>query len=292
MTGDTYGPNRDVLVSIEKAAQRAGLKGSGHRLGTAIGRAFEDQAVPLAGRDSRVNVIRVHGSCTVPVIVPYQSTIDKEYHVRCRRCASCLGARQHLWRMRAELETMMAPRTVFFTGTFAHQSHDYEECKDETTLFLKRLRWHASERDQELRYLIIPERHKSGAWHIHALAHVDFGFDKELLRRCWDAGFSWPKWADKGSAGYVTKYIAKDLMEHHEERNPRIRASRAPTYGGFVIKRDADVVRELLAKKEENLEAIWTRNLKSILKHAESEKSRGNFLDELVALDYRKPELV
>lgn len=85
---------------------------------------------------------------------------------------------------------------------------------------------------QKIKYLLIPEQHKDGAWHMHGLlsglsdrdltvngnGHKDwtgyrsrFGFfscdDIQDYRRC---------------CGYITKYITKDLLQHRRSRNQHL----------------------------------------------------------------------
>jgi hypothetical protein len=188
-----------------------------------------------------------------------------EWHVRCRRCPGCLRARQYLWQLRAEAEMMLAPQTVMFTGTFRHQTWDIDVCKDAVTRWLKRVRYFLD--GEDLRYLVVPERHKSGAWHVHSLMHTDRGVAPSLYRKAWSDGFTYAKVADVTAASYVTKYVSKDLLDDAEGVVPRIRASRSPTYGAWVMERDEEKVKELLASRgdEERFE-IWTKNLKHFLR--------------------------
>lgn len=241
---------------------------------TAIRRAFWNRQERKVGRLD-AQIIDVAGSCTSPVIVRYDHCVDLEYHARCRRCPGCLRARQYLWKLRGEAEFLQAPATVFFTGTFAAQHHDIEPVRREVTLFLKRARKRCNKHGHTFRYLLVPERHKSGAWHYHGLFHVDYGFDLDWIEDAWTAGYSWPKWADIKGADYVTKYVAKDLIEDQNEEVPRIRASRNPTYGGWVMCRDEEEVKKLLEERgEECLIETWTKNLKQYVKEEEYRRIR------------------
>lgn len=234
----------------------------------------------------RKMVNRMYGSCTGPVIMRYNDTIDHERHVRCRSCAGCLRARRFLWQMRAEYETLMADRTWFFTGTFRKQSHHYEEVAQDVTLFLKRLRARCHEKGTNYRYLILPERHKSGAIHFHALIHSDSRCTYRMVVDSWGYGFTVAKLANYKSAGYVCKYATKDLFADSNERRPRIRASRkrwlgsklqegfegptvliTETYGAQVMEREEEIVKALLAERpEEDLQDVWRKNLLMMLK--------------------------
>lgn len=242
------------------------MTGNRHRSETAEGRAFTPNRLSKVRRVA----LEVHGSCTSPVSVRYGDTVDMEYHVRCRRCPGCLRARQYLWQLRAEAEWVLAPRTVMFTGTFARQSHDIEVCKEAVTRWLKRCRYHLTQKGgHEFRYLVVPERHKSGAWHVHSLMHSDTDLRYRTYRECWDDGFSYARVGDQNSASYVTKYVSKTLSEGNEAVYPRIRASRSPTYGAWVMERDAEKVKELLKANKRNEHQIWLSNLRQIMREAE-----------------------
>ena len=164
---------------------------------------------------------------------------------------------------------MLARKTFFFTGTFRSQTHDYQETKEEVTRFLKRLRKRAYGQDDWLRYLMLPELHKSGAIHYHGLLHCGGKITGDMVRRSWQAGFCWPSIvkSNAGASHYVTKYCTKDMLgadldERGRSKRLRIRASQAPTYGESVIIRDEELVRELAAKRpKEELSEIWRKNL-------------------------------
>lgn len=251
----------------------------------ALRRAFWDRQERKVGREA-VQIVDVAGNCTSPVIVRYDGHVDREYHARCRRCPGCLRARQWLWKLRAEAEFLVAPQTVFFTGTFRDQHHELEPVREETTRFLYRLRSYSRERGHNFRYLLVPEKHKSGAWHYHGLFHVEHDFDPEWVRYAWQAGWSWPKPANIGSADYVTKYVAKDLIEDQGERVPRIRASRNPTYGGWVVNRSEEEVKKLLEERgEEWVVETWTKNLKHWIREEErNQMNQRNSRKRLIAM--------
>jgi len=227
----------------------------------------------------------MYGSCTTPIMMRMNETdVDHERGVRCRHCPGCLRAKRHLWRLRAEAETLKAPKTWFFTGTFRDQTADIEVVKGECTRFLKRLRKRCG---RGLRYLLVYESHKSGNLHVHALLHdyTDSGISYRDIKRSWTAGFIDAKLCDWKSAGYVTKYATKGVGEGQTER-PRIRASRKvylgaklqdgfegpelvlqDSYGGWVMERDQEVVKELLkARPDENLADLWEKNLRQLMK--------------------------
>lgn len=114
----------------------------------------------------------------------------------------------------------------FCTFTFdpkRFNSKDIKECKRYMENWLKHCR---DRRSKYLKYLVIPELHKSGAVHFHALLR---GFeDKQLLReshvfqngrrvyniRHWHFGFSTCVKIDNIDkvSSYIRKYITKDMI--------------------------------------------------------------------------------
>lgn len=173
--------------------------------------------------------------------------------------------------MRAEAEWWDHPRTWFFTGTFREQTGDYEVVRDEVTRFLKRLR---KATPDPMRYLILPEPHKSGKLHVHGLLHGQETLSYRNVANAWQAGFYKVKLADDyRSAGYVCKYAAKGLNDGNEVYRPRIRASRNPTYGGVVMVRDEEEVKRLLAEREEEeIAEVWRKNMKAIVRSSRPTK--------------------
>lgn len=196
--------------------------------------------------------VRYSGNCTAPARLRSPLGRDVELVVRCRGCPGCLRARQHLWRLRAEVETVKADRTWLFTGTFREQFHEREPVAEEITRYLKRLR-HRAER---VRYLACYERHRSGAFHCHMLLHTDIGTKWRDVTEPWEAGFFKANLIKSfRGASYVTKYVSKDLMETTTMgRRPRIRASRNPRYGDEVMCHEEAIVQQLQQRRIEEPE--------------------------------------
>lgn len=157
----------------------------------------------------------------------YKTRIVRRMYVRCRTCEHCLTARRKMWTAKARAETEAAPRTWFATFTVAphnrlaahieaRRNFGGEDTRELVkvmskwfTLYMKRVRKEAA---VKLRYMLAVELHADGFPHLHALIHeVDKPVRKELLGRQWHAGFSNIKLADPSMAGYVTKYICKDM---------------------------------------------------------------------------------
>lgn len=171
-----------------------------------------------------------------------------ELWVRCRKCFTCLALRSFLWKRRAMSEIEQSSRTWFGTLTLSSQNHFLMACeamrdgnispKDwgdlsrgsafqlrhkaisgHLTKYLKRVR---KESGSPCRYLLVAELHKSGLPHYHILVHegqAAHPVRHRTLSSQWLLGFSSFKLADKHSAAYCAKYLAKAA-------EARVRASR------------------------------------------------------------------
>lgn len=257
-----------------------------------IHRSFDD---PRAHELPDRGVLRISGNCTTPIFLKYADHVDQERAVRCRGCPSCLRARQYQWAIRAQWEILMHQRTWMFTGTWAEQTWDHHEAKEEVQRFVKRLRKRISNTPgaSPIRYLLLPELHKSGAIHYHGLLHHDRGVTHRMVTDSWTAGFSYSSLVKKGqgAAWYVTKYATKELVggdtdECGRSRRPRILASRSPTYGGPVIVRDLETVQELVAAQAETegIQETWRKNLVTNIRRLEAQK-RGARTPERIILE-------
>lgn len=178
-----------------------------------------------------------------------------EMDVRCRKCPSCLRVRAYTWRWKAMEEWRAANRTWLATLTLRPEAYvmllskarvaeskrgwSFEKLSEheqfvavdrqmygDVQLWLKRLRKNSG---QPLRYLAVTERHVSGVPHMHLLLHepgppLTYNND---LKGSWKLGFdSYKLVADARAAGYVTKYLAKEI-------SARVRASGR--YGGTEV---------------------------------------------------------
>lgn len=249
-----------------------------------IARGFEPGArESWQGLLGKILFIEVAGDCTGPVLNQHAMGIGLMYRARCRRCPSCLKARQALWKLRAEEEILDAYQSYFWTGTFAKQSHDYAEVRTDMSLFLKRARERCAARGEAFRYLVVPERHKSGAWHFHGLFHAHGDLDPDVFHTAWGHGFTTCDPADAGAAWYIAKYMTKDLFSREGEERHRMRASRG--YGAWVMEQDEQLVKELLAKRPpKETPDIWTENFKMIkkeLRRKQRGRSESNLLMRL-----------
>lgn len=170
--------------------------------------------------------------------------------VRCRKCSTCLKAKQRLWAARAQDEVRWSPRSWFGTLTISPDRRFWaqavaerrvattrnesfcdltaqertqaiaRELNPEITRWLKRVRKQSA---AKLRYLLVCEPHKDGFPHFHMLLHEQARpCSKRILESQWTYGFS--NWRlippdEVKQVGYVCKYIAKSAQT-------RVRASR------------------------------------------------------------------
>ena len=122
------------------------------------------------------------------------------------------------------------PWSYFFTGTLDKSKIDRYDLDTYQHSLMQFVRDKRKAYSCRLQVLLVPERHKDGAWHMHGLIA---GLDKSVLsyfsppapQHLIDGGFlNWSDYADKygfcslapvrdplATAFYVTKYISKDL---------------------------------------------------------------------------------
>lgn len=119
---------------------------------------------------------------------------------------------------------------LFVTFTFDPDkvdSFNFKLCQSRVVKWLH----NQKSRSPELAYLIVPEQHKSGRWHFHALiSHFngvlsDSGHKSDSGRRIYNIksyrlGFSTAVKIDDKQvvANYVTKYITKDFIKSFNQR--------------------------------------------------------------------------
>lgn len=170
-----------------------------------------------------------------------------ELDVRCRKCDNCLRLRANVWRYRAMSEYRLSQRTWLATLTLRPEAYvmllskarvaaakagvQFEGLSDdeqflavdrqmfgEVQLWLKRLRKNTG---KPIRYLAVTEAHVSGVPHMHLLLHEPGPPVRyKDLTGTWPLGFDAFKLVENArAAGYVTKYLAKELRA-------RVRASQ------------------------------------------------------------------
>lgn len=129
---------------------------------------------------------------------------------------------------------------LFVTFTFDPAKVDrynYHACSYKMRVWLHHQRDLANRRGKDFKYLIIPERHKDGAIHFHALLSGysstlhDSGLRTQELRPIYNvtsfrSGFTTAVFVDSkdGVSSYITKYITKELL--HEFKKQRFFCSQ------------------------------------------------------------------
>lgn len=120
---------------------------------------------------------------------------------------------------------------IFATFTFSPKKvdrFDIDACKYKLRKWLQRQR----EKNANLKYVIVPERHKNGAIHFHAIfENIDtFTLKKTKIKQDgravfsmtdWRFGFSNVKFIDSNRikvAAYISKYITKDMITIENKR--------------------------------------------------------------------------
>lgn len=123
---------------------------------------------------------------------------------------------------------------LFCTFTFNPKLLDtfnFNKCRTKMLTWLHHQRNNSRELHKEFKYLIIPEQHKSGRWHFHALISGytgtlhDSHMQTQGLRPIYNitsfrSGFTTAVRIDEREsvASYVTKYITKDFIKEFNQR--------------------------------------------------------------------------
>ncbi len=118
----------------------------------------------------------------------------------------------------------------FFTGTLDQRKFDRFDLDTYSSRLSQFIRDKRKKYQSQIQVLLVPERHKDGAWHIHGLisglpARQLRAFTPPAPQRLIDGGFlNWPDYQNTfgfcslapirdpvATAFYITKYVSKDL---------------------------------------------------------------------------------
>ena len=116
----------------------------------------------------------------------------------------------------------------FVTLTFNQEKvsrYDYSDCTKKLSKWLNNMR---SDAGETFKYIVVPERHKDGAFHFHglfagcdALGIVESGHYTDEGEKIYNIGKYKLGWTtatrvknNDAVTKYITKYTTKDLMEH------------------------------------------------------------------------------
>lgn len=122
------------------------------------------------------------------------------------------------------------PWDYFFTGTLDRQKLDRYDLDTYASRLMQFIRDKRKKYEAKFQVLLVPERHKDNAWHIHGLIYglpdsVLAPFAPPAPRHLIEGGFfNWPDYMNKfgfcslapirdpvATAFYITKYVSKDL---------------------------------------------------------------------------------
>lgn len=123
---------------------------------------------------------------------------------------------------------------LFCTFTFDPKKIDrynFVSCRRAMRIWIHHQKTRATQKGKDFKYLIIPEQHKDGAWHFHALISnyvgslKDSGIRTKTLRPIYNVtsfrlGFTTAVEVDskEGVSNYVSKYITKDFIKQFNQR--------------------------------------------------------------------------
>lgn len=123
---------------------------------------------------------------------------------------------------------------LFVTLTFDPKrvdSFSYAKCFHVVSVWLHHQKDRATLQNKRFKYIVVPERHKSGAWHFHALLSGYCGSIKESGHytrsgrpiynlSSYRNGFTTAVYIDDSSvvASYIVKYITKDFVKKFNKR--------------------------------------------------------------------------
>lgn len=154
--------------------------------------------------------------------------------------------------------------TTFTFNPNMVDSFDYDMCYSKLYKWLNNLQ---QRKAPGIKYLGVPEQHKSGRWHFHVLIGEEQGLDiTDVLGltaspisgvynlNAWKYGFSTATAVKdtKRVSSYITKYITKDLTEHTQGKHRYIKSrnlARASDCTYLVEPEQLDILKlELIAK--------------------------------------------
>ena len=149
-------------------------------------------------------------------------------------CEECAARMASHWRLRAEMGTraLLASgyKMDFVTITSHEKLKDFAATETVWRDAWSRLYAALKRKQPELQYMIVPERHKDGRMHVHAVwnAGVSQKWLKDNARQRGLGHQAKVKPIVEGSVyeRYITKYIGKDLGENVPAHFRRVRVSR------------------------------------------------------------------
>lgn len=181
------------------------------------------------------NIVKIYPDLKKLTILKYKKTCD---NITTNQNGESIFQESNLERSIRQTKTTITDYVlsnnfeIFATFTFSPRKvdrFDIDACKYKLRKWLQRQR----EKNANLKYVIVPERHKNGAIHFHSIfENIDsFTLKKTKIRQenrdvftmtDWRYGFSNVKFIDSNRikvAAYITKYITKDMISiDHKKR--------------------------------------------------------------------------
>ncbi len=134
---------------------------------------------------------------------------------------------QSISRTKARIFELALCNEFRYFSTFTQDGHkrdryDLVAFRKDFAQFVRNLN-RARAEDRKIKYLIVPEKHKDGAWHFHGLL---MGLDEKDLKKNEFGYLNWEKYSEKfgffsvspiksheACSSYITKYISKGFAE-------------------------------------------------------------------------------
>ena len=116
----------------------------------------------------------------------------------------------------------------FLTLTLNPNKHNPQDLKSYISKLSRFLRYYRSQYNANIQYLLIPEQHKSGAWHMHG-AIKNISKDKMIINN--NGYLDWPDYQARfgfislspikskiAASRYITKYVTKTLLQNKNQK--------------------------------------------------------------------------
>lgn len=184
-----------------------------------------------------------------------------------------------------------APWEYFVTLTFDSSKtdrYDFTEC----SRLVRRWFNNQHRNAPDMKYLVVPERHKDGAWHFHALlANVgNMKFTDSGKRSKGKIIYNMSKWSYGFStatavtdvykvANYIGKYITKDLCEATPNKQRYFVSKNMPKPEEFVFYLGGDI--RLTSDEEESLKNISDEEIEKFYASKIKEDEEKQFFELL-----------
>lgn len=124
------------------------------------------------------------------------------------------------------------PWEMFVTLTIDPKKHDRHDLKTYYRAFSQWLRNYQKKHNIQIKYLLVPEKHKDGAWHMHGFI---YGLPIEHLTLNDNGYYDWLPYRQKfgyisidfikdksRASSYISKYVSKNIMALVQDLNQKM----------------------------------------------------------------------